>query len=149
MFEQVFENVRRATEFNIRTQQRLLRKWASLCGVPASPNVMGEHVAKIQEQWMEFVTDLVKRRREGLEPHFKASLTILEEACCLVDAKDPEELRTKTMELWQKSLQCLRQFCETQMVDLETAITKWIELVTEASTAEVGQILREAEAPAA
>lgn len=148
MFEQVFENVRRATAFNIRTQQRLLGKWAGgVCDMAGSPNVVGEHVAKIQEQWADYVTGLIKKQHETLEPHFKVSLKIVEEACCLVDAKEPEELRAKTMELWQKSLQCLRQFCNSQMVNLETATTKWIELVTEASN--VGDILGEAEAPAA
>src|SRR4051794_17412214 len=73
MLDQMFENVRRATEFNIRTQQRLFKKWAGLWGVPASPKCAGDSIAKAQEQWTEFVTGMVRKQRETLEPHFKNS----------------------------------------------------------------------------
>jgi len=148
MFDQVLENVRRATEFNIRTQQRLFKKWAGLCTMPGIPNPAGEQITKVQEQWTEFVTGLAKKQRETMEPHFKTSLKILEEACGLVEAKDPEDLRTKTIELWQKSFQCMRQVCESQLYDFEHAVGQWLELVTKVST-EASQTMCGAEAPAA
>lgn len=130
MIEQVFENLRRATEFNIRTQQRLFKNWAGMYGVPAASNGTTEQISRAQDQWTDFVTGLVKKQRETLEPHFKNGLKILEEACSLVDAKDPEEVRAKVVELWQKSFQSLRQLCEAQIYDFEAAVTKWVELVT-------------------
>jgi hypothetical protein len=129
MIEQVFENLRRATEFNIRTQQRLFKKWAGMYGAPM-PNGTTEQIARAQDQWTEFVTSLIKKQRETIEPHFKNGLKILEEACCLVDAKDPEEVRAKVVELWQKAFQSVRQLCEAQIYDFEAAVTKWVELVT-------------------
>jgi hypothetical protein len=129
MIEQVFKNLRRATDFNIRTQQQLFKKWAGMYGTPV-PNGAGEQLAKAQDQWTDFVTGLVKKQRETLEPHCKNGLKIVEEACCLVDAKDPEEVRAKVVELWQKSFQSLRQLCDTQIYDFEAAVTKWVELVT-------------------
>jgi len=126
----MFENLRRTADFNVRTQQRLFKKWAGLWGVPSSPDTASEQIAKAQEKWTEFVADLVKRQREKLEPQLKSSLKIAEEACCLVEAKDPEELLAKTIKLWQKSFDGLRQLCEAQLCDYETAVVKWLELVT-------------------
>jgi len=139
MFDQVFEIARKATEFNVRTQQRLFKKWACMVGVPTVPNGAGEQIAKIQEEWSDYATGLVKKQRETLEPHFKTSLKILEDACCLVEVKDPEEFRTKVIDIWQKGFHSLRQLCETQIYDFETALAKWFELVTKASVPEVDQ----------
>jgi len=149
MFDQMFENLRRGTEFNIRTQQRMFKKWACLWGVPASPNSAGEQITKAQEKWTEFVTDLVKRQRETLEPQFRNSLKIVEEACTLVEAKDPEELRAKTIKLWQQSFDCLWHVCEAELCDFETAVAKWLEIVTSGAMPGTGPIPEDVEAPSA
>jgi hypothetical protein len=140
MFGQVFEGVRRVTEFNVRTQQRLFKNWTSLFGMPAVPNGAGEQIANAQKEWTDFATGLVKKQRETLEPYFKDSLQILEEACCLVEIKDPEEFRTKATEIWQKAFQSVRHLCETEIYDFETALAKWFELVSKVSVPVIGPI---------
>jgi len=126
----MFDNLRRTAELNVWTQQRMFKQWAGLWGMPSSSNGATEQFAKAQEKWTEFVSDLVKRQREKLEPQLQSSLKIVEEACGLVEAKDPEELVAKTVKLWQKSFDSLRQLCESQLCDYETAVVKWLELVT-------------------
>jgi hypothetical protein len=144
MFEQVIDNVRRATEFNIRMQQKLFKK----CGgffpgfpVPAEggPEVVTEFNAKVAA----FVADVVKKQRGTLVPRFDAGLKIVEEACHLMEVKDTEEMRTKTIDVWQKTCDCMRQLYEAEMADVEAIISQWTELVTK------GIVPQETEAAAA
>jgi len=130
MFDQVFEAMRKATESAIGMQQELFNKWMSLWpGVPTSPFATGEP-AKLQKKWLETVGDLIKKRREILETQFSTGLQSIEEAFHLAEAKDPEELRAKTVALWQKIFDCLRQTYESQMHDFQNAVSKWAEVVT-------------------
>jgi hypothetical protein len=130
MFEQVFESLRTATESSVAMQQELFKKWIALWpGVPASAFPFGEP-QKFQKKWMEIVGELLKKRNETLEAQFKAGLRNIEEAFHLAEVKDPEELRAKTIELWQKTFECLRQASEAQLRDFQHAVGKWSELMT-------------------
>jgi hypothetical protein len=130
MFDQVFESLRKATESSVAMQQELFKKWIGMWpGVPASASPLWEP-QKFQKKWVEIVGELVKKRNDSLEAQFKAGLRNIEEAFRLAEAKDPEELRTKTIELWQKTFDCLRQASEAQLHDFQNAVTKWVELIT-------------------
>jgi hypothetical protein len=134
MFDQVFENMRKATEMSIQMQQEMFKKWVSLWpgvpGMPTMPAVGAESFIKVQKKWTEFVGEVVKKQRETLETHFSAGLRNIEEAFRLADTKNPEELRAKTVELWQKSFECIRQLYDAQVRDFQAAVAKWTELVT-------------------
>jgi hypothetical protein len=130
MFDQVFENLRKATEASIQMQQELFKKWVSLWpGGPTPPVAVGEPVTTFQKKWAEVVGELVKRQRETLETQFSAGLRNLEEAFRLADAKDPEELRVRAIELWQKSFECLRQLSDAQARDYQSAVGEWAKLM--------------------
>jgi len=134
MFDQVFEAVRKATDSTILMQQELFNRWASLWpGVPMSPAAVGE-APKFQKKWVETVGELIKKQREVLETHFSTGLRSIEEAFHLAEVKNPEELRTKTMALWQKIFDYLRQCSEVQMRDFQTAVARWTELITSQGT---------------
>jgi hypothetical protein len=131
VFEQVFENLRTATEASIHTQQELFKKWAALWpGVPVPPSGGTEQAKKLQKKWVEFTTEQVKKQRETLEAQFSAGLKNIEDGFRLAEAKDPAELRAKTVELWQKSFECLRKLYEAQVRDFQGALVQWTELVT-------------------
>jgi hypothetical protein len=130
MFDQVLENLRKATESTVQMQHEMFRKWAGLWpGMPVTQPVWGEPVQKFQKKWAETVAALVKKQNESLETQFKAGLQSLEAAFRVAEAKDAEELRVKTLELWQKSFECLRQVYEAQTRDFQEAMTKWTELM--------------------
>jgi hypothetical protein len=130
MFEQVFDNLRVATESGIHMQQELFKKWVGAWPGMAPPvNGGAEKIQKVQKKWADFIADLVKKQRETLEGQFSVGLKNLEEAFRLAEAREPEEFRAKTIELWQKSIDCLRQMYEAQMRDFHTAVVKWTELV--------------------
>jgi len=130
MFDQVFEAMRKATDSAIVMQQELFNKWIGLWpGVPISPVAAGE-APKFQKKWVETIGELIKKQREILETQFSTGLQSIEEAFHLAEAKDPEELRAKTVALWQKIFDCLRQTYESQMRDFQIAVAKWAEVLT-------------------
>ena len=130
MFDQAFESLQKATESSIALQQEMFRKWMGLWpGVPVSTLPFTE-LQKFQKKWVEVVCELLKKQNESLETQFKAGLQNIEEAFHLNEIKDPEVLRAKTVELWQKTFDYLRQTSETHLRDFQYAVSKWAELMT-------------------
>jgi hypothetical protein len=130
MFEQVFENLRSATASSVQLQLDLFKKWVGVwSGLPVAPSGAADKLQLAQKKWLDFVNELVKKERETLEAQFSAGLKNIEEAFRLAEAKEPKELRARTIELWQKSIDCMRQAYEAQMRDFQAAVAKWTELV--------------------
>jgi hypothetical protein len=129
MFDSVFENLRKASELTIQTQRDLFKKWFSFWEEgPAFQPVWGEKAQKIQKQWGESVAETLKRQREALESQFNAGLKSLEAAFAVAGAKNPEEVRARTVELWEKTFDCLRVAFEAQATEFQKGISKWSEL---------------------
>jgi hypothetical protein len=135
MFNQVLENFREATAATMQLQQDMVKKWISLLpGLPSSPTAWAEKGQQVQKKWTETFADLLKKQREMTETHFKAGLQNIEKAFKVAEAKTPEELRTKSLELWQQCFENLRQVYETQVRGFEAATEKWQELFTKSAT---------------
>ena len=135
MFELVYENLRAATDASIRLQQELFRKWASLWPAAPAPGGGGEQLLASHKRWAAFLAEQAAKQRETLEAQFSAGLKNIEEAFRLGEIKDPEEVRAKTIELWQKSFECVRKLFETQLRDFQAAMAKWTELMTKEAVA--------------
>jgi hypothetical protein len=130
MFNPIFDCLQKATESTIRMQEQMLKNWVSLWpGHPAAPSAGTEQVSNFQKKWVESMTDLVKKQGEALETQFKAGLRNLEDVFRLAEARDPEELRRKTVELWQKAFDSLRQCSEAQANNFQTAVARWTDLM--------------------
>jgi hypothetical protein len=131
-------------------QQEVFQKWFSLGpGKVAPPNGPAEQIGKIKKEWSAFTAELVKKQRGALESQFSAGLEIVEEAVHLAEAKDPEELRVKTIELWQKAFDCQRQLYEGQMRDVQDVVSKWTDLLMKEVAPRKAGAPKEAVAPAA
>jgi len=131
MFESVFDSLKKVTETTLRMQQEMYEKWVSLRpGVSPAQAMFTETAQKFQKGWTEFYEETLKKQRDTLEAQFKAGLKNIEDAFRLAEAKDPEELRAKTTELWQKVFETLRQSSEAQLRDLQTFTGRWTELAT-------------------
>lgn len=134
MFDPVFESLRKATECTIQAQQEMFKQWATMwTGFIPSQSTGAEQLQHFQKKWADIASDLVKKQQESLENQFKVGLRNLEESFRLAKTKDPEELRAKTIELWQRSFDCLRQAYEAQIRDFQMAVTRWTELMMKAS----------------
>jgi hypothetical protein len=138
MFEPVFESLQKTTEATIKGQQDLFKKWVGqwtniptgvMPGVMASPMPYGDQALKFQKQWAETVSSLIRQQQKVVEAQFSAGLKAIEEAFRLAEAKDFEELRCKTVELWQKTFESLRRTYEAQIKDIQATLTAWAEFV--------------------
>jgi hypothetical protein len=131
MFDQVYETFRQATETALQMQQEMVRKWVSLwVGMPAAVPPGAEQVRQFQKKWAEFIGDLIKRQREVTEAQLQAGLEGIEKAFHLGEAKNIEELRARTFELWQKCFEGFRQGYEAQVQEFQRALEKWMDLVS-------------------
>lgn len=132
MFTNVMDNFRQATETTVHMQQELFKQWLSLWPIP-SPSAprWGEQVQQFQKKWSEALNELVKKQAEVTEAQFKAGLQNIEKAFQVAAAKSPEELRTKSLELWQQCFDNLKQVYDAQLRGFESAVEKWIKQSTQ------------------
>ena len=129
MFEPVFESLRKATDATVKMQQELFHKWTAL--FPALPMVPAAYEPlKFQKRCVEVIGEVTRKQRESLEAQFNHGVKTIEESFRLFEAKGPEELRAKTVELWQKTFDSLRQVYDSQVKDFQAATAKWAELMT-------------------
>jgi len=129
MFEPVFESLRKATDATVKMQQELFSKWTTMFpGLPMVPAAY--EPVKFQKRCVEVMTELTRKQRETLEAQFNNGVKTIEEAFRVFEAKDPEELRAKTVELWQKTFDSLRQVYDSQVKDFQAATAKWADLMT-------------------
>jgi len=129
MFDPVFDSLRKVSESVIATQQEMFKKWISLWPGAAAMQPISGDVAKFQKKWGEVAGELLTKQRKALEDQFSVGLRNIEEAFHLPDAKDAEELRAKTIELWRKTFDCLKQTYESQSRDFQAAVAKWTDLM--------------------
>ena len=116
MFAPVFDSLKKVTETTLKMQQEMYEKWVSLWpGVKPAQAAFAEPAQKFQKKWAEFYEETLKKQRDTLEAQFKAGLKNIEDAFRLAEAKDSEELRARTSELWQKVFETLRQSYEAQL----------------------------------
>lgn len=139
MFDQVFENLKKATESSIQMQQEMFQKFAHMVpGATTSPlgaampnaGPAVEAFQKWQHRWEETVSDLFRRQRELVDSHYAAGLKSLENLFQVGEAKSPQEYQEKVVELYKKSFESLRQLSESQLKEFKSAAEKWAELMT-------------------
>jgi hypothetical protein len=131
MVENVFENWQQATQTIVQAQQEMFREWLGLwTHMSFLPSAPGEEVQTFQEQWNQKIADLVDKPRQLLETQLRAGLQQIEAMFRQAAAPNSEEFRAKTLELWRKSFDSLRQIGETQLRDFQAAVQKWNEVLT-------------------
>lgn len=131
VYEQVFDNVRKAAEANLKMQQEVFRQWTTLWpGLPSPQSVWIDKVRDFQKQWGNTVSDLARQHRDTFDRQYQAALESLEEALRVGESSNPEEFRKRTEQLCRKTLDCMREVSEAQMKEFQDAMSKWSELVT-------------------
>lgn len=148
MYEQVLENLKKATQQSVEMQQEMMRKWAAMLPpMPSMPGMAGmagaptsgsatsaaaagaaagaaateawEGLRRMQQRWEESVTEVFKRQREMVDAHYAAGLKSLEELFRLSDAKSPQEYQEKVLELYRHSFESFRTLSEAQLKEFK------------------------------
>jgi hypothetical protein len=125
----VIDSIRTATESSVAVQHEMFKKWMTMWpGALVSSSPFGEP-QKFQKKWVEVGCELLKKQNVWLEAQFKTGLRTIEDAFRLAGANDSEELRTGTINLWQKTFDCLWQNSQAQLRGLHDVLAKWTELM--------------------
>jgi hypothetical protein len=152
MFDLILENYRKATESTMKLQQDLLRnmtmQWPQMFGgqtfgfpflgssTPAS-SIPGatwlEQLGEAQKKWGETVTEMLNKHRESLDAQYKAGIRTIEEAFKVGEARDPQQFRRLTEELWKHSFECLKTVAEAQTRDVQAAMEKFYEVASKSA----------------
>jgi len=131
MLDQMFDTVRKATDATLQMQKEMFTRWTSFWPTfTPNSNNWAEEAQKYQKKWTDAVTDLTRKQRESLEEQFKIGMQNIEGTFQLGQAKDIEELRRKSIELWQTSFENLRRIYETQVSDFQSVMTTWTQAVS-------------------
>lgn len=134
MYEQVYENLRKATESSIQMQQEMFQKWTSLFPGQTQPMAAAatamDEAARLRSKWEEAVTEMLKRQRDTVDAQYRAGLKTLEEMFQVGQAKSPQEIQQRVLELYRTSFESLRQLSESQMKDFKAAVERWTEMMT-------------------
>jgi hypothetical protein len=131
MFELVFENLKKATEVCLQAQQETFKRYMGFWpGLTPTAGMIPEQAMLFPKKWAEFYEEVLKKQREALAAQFQAGLKHIDEAFRLAETKDPNELRAKTVELWQKVFETLHQSFETQVRELQAIAGRFTELAT-------------------
>lgn len=134
LFEQAFDNVRKAAESNVEMQQEMFRKWnTSWPGFPQPQTAWVERLQKFQKAWAKTAKELLSRHREVLDEQYGLAQQSLEEAFKLAQASDPEEGGKRCEALCRKSLEVLRETGELHVKELQDALNKWAELAAKSA----------------
>jgi hypothetical protein len=152
MFDLILENYRKAVESTMKLQQDVLRNWttqwpqmfgAHASGLPfpgiaapgsAMPGAAWlEQLSELQKKWGDTVTEMLNKHRESLDAQYRAGIRTIEEAFKVGEAKDPEQFRRLTEELWKHSFECLKTVAEAQTRDVHSAMEKFYEVASKSA----------------
>jgi hypothetical protein len=134
LFEDAFQNVRKATETTLKMQQELWQQWTHLLPVPTVQSVWVDKVRDFQKQWSNTVSDLARKHRDVMDKQYQAAVESLDAALRVAESTNPEEYRRRSEQLCRKTLDCVREVSETQVKEFQDAVTKWTELATKVGT---------------
>jgi PAS domain-containing protein len=113
MFDQVLDNLRKATDSTIQLQQEMFRQWfqqwfqqwPQVLGIPTPgtmlANSWADQVHAFQREWSETVTDMLNKHRETLDSQYRAGIQDLRRAYDelerRVEERTAELARTNTL----------------------------------------------------
>lgn len=133
VFEELFQNIRKAAEANLKMQQEVLSQWSVLWpGMPLPQSALINQVQNIRKQWLDTVSGLARKHREVVDRQYDAAIESLDAVLHVSDAGTPEELRRRTEQFCRKTLDCMREMTETQIREFQEAVSKWTDLFAKA-----------------
>jgi hypothetical protein len=138
----ILENYSKAVESTLRLQQEMLRNWTrqwsplggQVSGLPSTETSSSadttpqaswlEQLRTAQKNWAEAVSDLLHRHQETLEEQYRAGIRAIDDAFRVSEAKDPEQFRHLSEELWRRNIEVLNTAVASQMHDVQLVMQK-------------------------
>jgi hypothetical protein len=134
MFDQLFENFRRASESSIQMQQDLFKHWTQqlTAGVPTAAGAPMEWNRGQQKRLLELALEMLNKHREALDSTYKAGIVVVEQALRVSEAKSSEEYRRLVEDLWRKVFETVRDQSEAQFREFQRWSEKSAEMAQNA-----------------
>ncbi len=146
MVDTILENYSKAVESTLSLQQEMLRNWttqrlpfgAQVSGLPltATSTSVGattaapwlEQLSRAQRLSAEAVmTDMLKRHQETLSEFYRAGIQAIGDSFRLGEARDPEQFRCLSEELWRRNCEVVKTAVASQIHDVQSVMDKWYE----------------------
>ncbi len=134
LFEDVFQNVRKAAETSLKLNQEIFQHWAHMWPLQTPQSIAIDKIRDFQRQWVNTVSDIARKHRDVLDKQYQAALESLESALRVTESTNPEEFRRRSEQLCRKAIDCVREVSETQLREFQEAVAKWTELATKPVT---------------
>lgn len=135
IFEDVFQNIRKAAEANLKLQQEAFIHWSNMWpGAPASQPGWVDKIQKFHSKWCDTVSELAAKHREVLDQQYQATLESLDAALKVSEASNPEEFRRRSEQFCRKAVDCMKEVSETQVKEFQETASKWTQLLTQAGS---------------
>jgi len=141
MFDQILDTYRKAAESTMQFQQIMMRNWTQQwpqmpgLGLPNPGAAWMEQAHTAQKKYAETVVGMLDKHRESLDAQYRTGIRIIEDAFRTGEAKDPEQFRRLTEELWRHSFEALKTVTEDQIRECQSAMKKWFEAVAQGQNA--------------
>jgi hypothetical protein len=136
MFEQIFDEYRKAVESSFKVQQELYRKWMSgwpvkPSDVPvADPPAIKEEIHSYQKKWSETIAEIMDKHREALNAQYKKGIEAIELAFRTTEAQTSEQYWRLTQEFWRKSIDSYKAAFEAQSRYVSSLAQMWLDMLT-------------------
>ena len=134
VLEDVFQNVRRAAETNLKMHQEMFHQWTHMWPFPMPQSMWIDKSRDFQKHWATTVSELVRKHRDVIDKQYQSAIESMDAALKVGEATSPEEYRRRTEQLCRKTLDCLREIAETQIGEFQDAVLKCTELATKVGT---------------
>lgn len=134
MYEQMLENFRKAGEASMQMQQDLLRQWSSgSFGMPSATSWLDQK-SKVQSEWAETMTDLVRKQKALVEARYEAGVKAMEDSFKLAKAKDPAEFKELAEAAFKRGLATAKELMESEIKQLQTSMERCWETASKAAS---------------
>ena len=131
MFDQLFENFRRASESSLQTQQEMFKQWAQQWPSPSLNGGGGgasDQARAIQKRWKEVATNALQEHHEVVDASYRSGIQVIEQAFRISEAKSPEDHRRLMEDLWRKTSEIFKQQGEAQLRQFKKVAEQWLNM---------------------
>jgi hypothetical protein len=137
MFEQIFDEYRKAVDSSFKMQQEMYRQWMN--GWPVKPpdvatggdrGAIKDQIRSYQKKWSQTLAESMEKHRESLNDQYKSGIDAIASAFRTTEAKTPEEYWRLTQEFWRKSIDSYKTTFEVQSKYLQGLAQMWLDMVT-------------------
>ena len=134
VLDDVFHNIRKAAETNVKMQQEFFQHWTHFWPMPTPQSVWVDKLRDFQKQCTTMISDLARKHREVIDKQYQAAVESLDAALRVIESTNPEEYRRRSEQMCRKTIDSMREISETALRELQDVAAKFMELATKAGS---------------